>query len=161
MCESRESNETMQKWKSISVRRLHTYSESLTEWTGPRHVAVVHACAQVTGMPNLIQAMEICFSFYFSFHIMSVMPLWAYWCIKICPLFFTVPSLVMKRVFVFLFFPTERESSVQFERITIADSITDTLTQSRIGKREPGGNDRNICNNLAAKRRTHGPKEHK
>lgn len=59
------------------------------------------------------------------------------------------------------FFPTEREGSVQFERITIADSITDTLTQSRIGKLEPGGKDRNICNNLAAKRRTHGTKEHK
>lgn len=64
-------------------------------------------------------------------------------------------------LFFFFFSPTERESSVQFERITIADSITDTLTQSRIGKREPGGKDRNICNNLAAKRRTHGPKEHK
>lgn len=40
----------------------------------------------------------------------------------------------------------------------IADTITDIQTQRR-GKLEPGGKDRNICNNLAAKRRTHGPKD--
>lgn len=68
MCESGESNKTMQKWKSISVRRSHTHTQWITHWMDRSQACCTctRVCTLGTETSRPIQAREISYFFHFS-----------------------------------------------------------------------------------------------